>query len=340
VSKSLRNPATGWSPGFLGPVRLAGSWSHFNQARYKRLGQSWLLYNPTGGQEYTPAPASQDVSEVVGIDKWTAAPWTKDKAIAALNLGLLFWSIQQKIQYSAATLVPASSDPSLSGMPPDQKAALVAGAEAVNSLAKEMRVPNAMMTVRNMVDALETVVLPKQFNVEVRGMLPLFRSQSNTLDCTQVGNRGSTTYEILDFGDLCKSSISTDIHAYKVASESLLAAAPDIKLSGSEFARLGAVVFTVPFIIWLIKAGVVLLGLTIVVGGVYLSLDKLGKIFKDPFENPYFLKYLETHPEAANNVGIWGMGKDIAMWIAIGASVIVGGWILVSIVSAVTRRPA
>ena len=178
-----------WSP-FLGQVRIV--------SLFRALGQGRAL--------------SQDLSFAMSQKDWAEIQWTKPQAILAYTIANLIWTIHEKVGFSAMFLQSLVADPrtlgsinaSLGGSD------LIQDADALGRLSSQLNLPNTMSSLRNLINAMEVNVLPS-FGVEARGMRPLLKGA--TLDCVRTGNVASSgkASEILDFGNLCETSISEDL---------------------------------------------------------------------------------------------------------------------------------
>jgi len=184
-------------------------------------------------------------------------------------------------------------------------------------------------------NAMEINILPKRFTTEVRGMSPFLRPD-NTLDCVQTGTLGpiqAGMTEILDFGNLCNTSILSDLK--EVAS---VVANPGSQLSS--------------YMVFIDQVGLWLVG--ILQNGnlaVYPSATAIGDSVESVFGDFAFGNVLEAlkttnsskakeFTDAITQIGkIWTPNINLIKWFMIGAGVLVVGGV-VSVAAGLWNRPA
>ena len=304
------------------------------------------------GQQTPSAPAGiplQDLTMPTTSDQWAAQAWSKEEATAAYNVMSLLWTIREKIAFSAVLFKDLASDPrflaviNASNNGPD----FLRMTSATVSLSQALSLPNLMSSVRNLIDALEIRIFPK-FGIGVRGYRPIFRGPNdvkpNILECSKIDTTQGKK-EIIDFGDLCKTDILSDLNALQVATKSAQEIAPEIKLGDMS---LGNPI--PPLVVFLIQAAVIIggiLGVGYVLGNNVLlpALDKIHAIVQEFTANPAMLnainEYRKTNPEKGAELlarymegqNIWQNISKTVMWTAIG----VGALAVAAIIYMVTR---
>lgn len=309
------------------------------------------------GQQLPPITAEttvlKDLSAPISADQWAAQAWTKEQAIATFNVANLLWSIREKIAFSAVFFRDLVADPrtlatiNSSG----NSGEFISVTNELAKISQMLSLPNLMASVRNILEALEIRILPK-FGVGVRGKRPLLRGPNspmpNILDCITTDTSGGKS-EVIDFGDLCNTSVLADLDALQVSTRSVEEIAPEIKLSG---ATLGAPIVIAPIVIFLIKAAAWIGGILLVGKVVALpSLDKVGEIADKFMANPAMLdaikgitdpvKRAELIERYLKGQTLWQSIEKTAMWVAIALGAIAAAAIVYAIVkpSSATASP-
>lgn len=318
----------GWSPAFLGQVRLAGS----RPSIY--LGQ----------EEGAP----KDISRVVSSEEFANMSWTKDQAIETFGLANLVQGIMEKLAFSRSVFSKIQSDPAAlaamikAGAGP----ALSQTLAMLNGLLEKATLPNAIATTRNLQNALEVNILPK-WGVGVKGTRPLFKTIPpyglGVLVSVSTDTTAGKT-EVINFGDLTKTDVETDMAALKAATTKVQDIVPKIRLSG---ARLGEPITLTVAIVY----GVIALSAVIVTWMVTSTIKSGQEAAKPPVTDPDTMKRLtelcNSLPEQLraqcwgniiNNNGFWngtGWPKDIWLYVGVGVVGLLGLWAVSSFVRAI-----
>ena len=316
-----------WSPAFLGAGRPL-------------LGQV-----PALPAILPQAESVQDIPQAVSADQWAAQPWTKDEAEAAFNVANLLWTVREKVAFSAVTFQKLVADPTLLGavVKTPEGAAFVDVVSTLIRLSKQLSLPNLMSSVRNLLIALEVRVLLPKFGVGVQGRRAIFRGpdwpKPNILDYTDI-KPGQGAKEILDFGDLSSTALSTDVKALRASVEKADEIAPGVSLSGPALAPIA--VFLIKFAAWVV--GALLVGRVVI----YPIVSKIAEIVNPVIGNPDLLKIIQgMEPQKAQamlinlsqNQKIWAdAGVKIAMWIAIGLGALAVGWVATTVISSASKK--
>jgi len=298
---------------------------------WRRLGQAIPTIDPA-------ARNVKDIPNAVSQGEWEGMPWERDSAIASLKIANLLWAIREKVAYSAYALRQFLSDPrTLAAINTNpRRDDFVDAANSLIALGEQLSLPNFMSSVRNLINALEINILPKKFAVEVRGIMPFLRPD-NTLDCVRTGSQGpiqTGMTEILDFGDLCSSSIASDVDQLETAVQN-----PGTRLSS-------VIVFMDQFGSWL-------------TGGLkkaklvdYPPTSKIADEINVVLDDSVFGRVLQTIQTTdvakaklfIDSVGqvkrIWAQATSMLKWAAIGGGILLVGGLL-SVVSGMwTAKPA
>ncbi len=310
--------------GFLGEVRLAGTWRPAQRTRLaatkapRRLAQA-------------ETDLIQDLTQVVSVPEWAVQTWTKETALVTFNVANLLKSIQAKVAYSAIVFRDIVADPRftvmLQGTPEGQD--FITAANATARWSEQLSKPNLMGSLANLQTALEINVLPR-FGVGVTGWRPMFRG--SRFDTVRVDTTERGRPETVDFGNLATSSLKSDAEALEVVSRK----AESLDRTGP--VSLGAIP---PLIVFVIKAAIVIGGALLVGRTVLLpSLDKISDMVKPTYLDPKILEIIEgiraTDPQKAdemlNNLlktrQFWESAVDVAKWVAVGVGTLAVAWIL------------
>ena len=169
--------------------------------------------------EAIPWPKGED-KRVYSVPEFIAQKWDREGAIAAFTLFNNWLGLREKIAHTAYLGGLIAKDARLwSGV-----TQAPAGTDFIKVVAEVARFnekfsdPTLLNTVQNGKTALEVTILPKNFGIEVRGFVPLFRdSQIQKIQTGMMGPMRQGMKEILDFGDLTKTSFLTDAEAVELA---------------------------------------------------------------------------------------------------------------------------
>lgn len=276
----------------------------------------------------------QDIPQVVSQNQWASQKWSKDDAIATFNVANLLWSVREKIAFSATLFQRLVADPRTLGVinTTDPDSGFPQATASLISLAQQLSHPNMMSSIRNLLTALEINVLPA-FGVGVRGFRPLFNVRTKQLDQVKTDTSLGKS-EVIDFGDLYKTSLTNDVKALQVVTQDAAQFAPEIKLGA--LPALATLAITAG--IWVVT--ILIIGR----GAAIPTIEAFAKIFNPITSNPELLKLLEqmrqTDPVAAAKMlndlskagDVWAKGVDIAMWVAIGIGSVALAWIVGSVV--------
>ena len=320
----IRHPAAGWTPAFLGPVRLAGSWTS-GKPRPQWVGQSG---------------APKDASRVVSSVEYQNLPWTKDEAIQAFNLANLSLAIMEKLRFSRAVFSNMETQPKINTAMNAAGAgdALSKAVSDLNQLLDELNLPNAIASTRNLQNALETAVFPK-FGVGVKGVRPYFTPSPIPMLSPVSTNTTGGKSEIIDFGDLTQTDLATDMDALKVASSKMQDVAPEVKMSGIQLGN--------PIVIAIVwGVGVLVAGL---LGWKLLNyLDNSQKAAKPPITDPSVKeavrevcdtlppdKRAECYITFVKNASINQGSTDTWLYLGIGVAAAIGIFGIASFIKAV-----
>lgn len=191
-------PVAPWSPAFLGSAHLSHG-----------LGQA----PEEGGFE--------DLSYSVSQKTWQEMEWTRDQASGAYRTADLLWAIREKAVFSASFFRDLIADPRILGAinANPSGGAFIDAANALVRLVQPLSLTNQMSSVRALIGAMETRILPG-LGIAPSGRMPLFRNQAGfarIFDCTAVGGVPPAGAIRLDFGDLCGTSVISDLKTLRSA---------------------------------------------------------------------------------------------------------------------------
>jgi len=172
--------------------------------------------------------------------------------------------------------------------------------------------PNFHQTMNRVRNWMETVTLPKQYGIGVKGRLPLFTKGALALSYSDVIVTPASAQATYDFGDLYKSTVQEDIKAIN-----------DLVRYFKVTPKLGE----------LTTAAIVVLSITALLITMFLYAGWVDYL-KAKEIPPEVKKVLEhTSPEQLERIlekwgkigGLFGGLSDVLMWAAIGAGVLVVG---------------
>lgn len=286
-----------------------------------------------------PAKSIPDLPSVVAQVDWQNLPWAKDVALASYNIALLLWTIREKIAFSAyysrLLLVDPRTFRALNDNP--KRTGFVAATNELIALSEQMSIPNFMSSVRNLTQGMEVFILPKNFGVEVRGTLPFLRdgiSGVNILDCVRIGKTGplqAPFIQILDFGDLCQTSMVSDLGALKAG------------IGNQATGFQASLAYMDAFGLWTVAS--------LLTGDnpAYPPAETIGDTMSDVLSDPNLGKAIDEIAASdpgkgkdlkdglANMQKIWKGKSSILKWVAIGAgvvAVVAGVWVISGLSSA------
>ncbi len=304
-----------------------------------RLGDAAMYsWPPPGGYQPQPVEQVTDLDRDYGVGEVAALMqnWSADQAKKAYGVYQLVRSIRTKMSWVGKFASFVAADPTILGQfrvaqGGDQ---FIASAQGMSQIALKMDQPHLLTTLNNIVTALEVNILPAM-GIGVRGRMPII----NPVDFTQLSyvdtNTSAGKPDVIDFGDLSRTSLEGDVAALKLASD-------DISLTPP--AGLGVVALLgIPAAI-LAKYLFILLLTTIIAGTVIIVTNRIfssakegfNDVMKDPSWQSFIVALAKTNPDAAAKLvaggaagrDVLGDVTDLVKWGAIGGlTILIGGTI-------------
>ena len=303
-----------------------------------RLGDAgFYTWPPPAGYQPQPVDSVPDLDKSYGVGEVAAmmADWGPDQAKKAYGVFQLVRSIRTKMSWVGKYASFIASDPTILGQFRVAKGGdqFIASAQGMASIASKMDQPHLLDTLNNIVTALEVNILPPM-GIGVRGRMPIVNPVDFTLSYVDT-NTSTGKPDVIDFGDLSKTSLEGDVAALKLQGD-------DISLTPP--AGLGVVALLGIPAALLAKYLFILLLTTIIAGTVIIVTNKIfssakegfNDVMKDPSWQSFIVALAKTNPDAAARLvaggaagrDVLGDVTDLVKWAAVGGlTIVIGGTI-------------
>lgn len=168
------------------------------------------------GDVAAPAQGAPDLPEIIGISDWAGENYDDpEKAKKLYTTAQVYLATREKLAYIAYVGSSIAKDVKLYtavASAPGGQDFLKSALAAANALAAFDK-PNALASFLNATTAFETIIFPRM-GIEVRGMVPHFNGTD--FASSRIGNLGSSTKQIYDFGDLSQTPVGADMDALQL----------------------------------------------------------------------------------------------------------------------------
>jgi hypothetical protein len=161
----------------------------------------------------SPAAPAPDLEQVIQISDWANETYDDvAKAKGLYTMAQIYLSTREKLAYLAYVGSSISRDVQLYqavAAAPGGLDFLRSSLAAANALQSFDR-PKALQSFLNATSAFETIIFPRM-GIEVRGFVPQFNGTD--FAASRIGNTGSSSKTIYDFGNLAETPVQADMDA-------------------------------------------------------------------------------------------------------------------------------